>query len=80
MAGIELLLQHARAKSVRRYQQWVPPATQVWDFSPATMWWLGTRLGGVIAIDHYSGRYVLIFCQISDFQSYNANNKSNKSI
>jgi hypothetical protein len=35
---------------------------------------------GVIAIHHDSGRYVLIFCQIRDFESYNANNKSNKSI
>jgi hypothetical protein len=35
---------------------------------------------GLFAIHHDSGQCVLIFCQISDFQSYNANNKSNKSI
>jgi len=38
-----------------------------------------TRMG-VVAIHHDSGHCVLIFCQISEFESYNANNKSNKSI
>jgi hypothetical protein len=85
MAGIEAPLPPARrSKHARRYQQSVLPALQVWDFGPAVMQRSGARLdarhGGVIAIHHDWGRYVLIFCQISDFQSYNANNKSNKSI
>jgi hypothetical protein len=37
MAGIDVPLQQARARSARRYQQSVPPAAQVWDLYPAAM-------------------------------------------
>ena len=45
-------------------------------------WSGGVRNGQkeAIAIHDDSNRCVLIFCQIRDFQSYNANKKSNKSI
>ncbi len=58
-----------------RYQQF-DAGPKLWDFGP-------TRRNGqkeAIAIHHDYHRRVLIFCQIREFQSYNPNKKSNKSI
>jgi len=61
----------------------VLPVRPVQDLSPAVMQGFGarsTRATGVIAIHDDWARHVLIFCQISEFEYYNANKKSNKSI